>query len=336
MELADRYQDDTESDETTRLTAKQKARGRDATTPAEIPAKGWKDILLRVKGEISSDHVGLIAAGCAFYGLMAVFPAITALMALTGLLLDPDQMVSTLEGVSSLVPNDVSTILLDQATEVAGSQTGGLTLGLVFGLGLALWSASAGVGSLMEGLNVAYDEKEERGFIKLKALTILLTLAMVIGVLVAAGLIVALPIVLNVLAFAPWVETLISLTRFLPLALLFLVGLAVLYRYGPDRDNAELVWITPGAILSLVLWMIMSIGFSYYVSNFGSYNETFGSLAGVIVLLTWMWLSAYIVLLGAEVNAEMEAQTARDTTVGPDEPMGQRGAEKADELGAAQ
>jgi membrane protein len=200
---------------------------------------------------------------------------------------------------------------------------------------LALWSASAGVGALIEGLNVAYDEEETRGFVKLKALTLLLTLGMIVGVIVAAALIVALPIALGFLAVAPWVETLIGVVKFVPLALLFLGGLAILYRYGPDREDAKLAWITPGALLAMTAWLVMSIGFSIYVSNFASYNETFGSLAGVIVLLTWMWLSAYIVLIGAEVNAEMEAQTAHDTTTGAREPMGDRGARKADELGAA-
>jgi membrane protein len=279
--------------------------------------------------------VGLVAAGCAFYGLLAVFPAITALMSLTGLLMEPDQVVGALEGAAAVVPEDVAQILLDQATAVAGSQTGGLTLGLILGVGLALWSASAGVGALIEGLNVAYDEEEARGFVKLKALTLLLTLGMIVGVIVAAVLIVALPVALDFLAFAPWVETLIGVLKFVPLGLLFLGGLAILYRYGPDRDDAELAWITPGALLALVAWLIMSIGFSLYVANFGSYNETFGSLAGVIVLLTWMWLSAYIVLIGAEVNAEAEAQTVHDTTTGAQEPMGQRGAVKADRLGEA-
>ena len=318
------------------VAATEADRGRKAEVPSQIPAKGWKDILLRVKDEVSADNIGLVAAGGAFYGLLAVFPAITALMAIAGLVYAPGEVVSALQGLAVLVPNDVSEILLAQAEAVAGSRDGGLTLGLIVGLGLALWSASSGVGSIMQGLNIAYDEAETRGFVKLKALTLLLTLGMVVGVLLAALLIVALPVVLSFLVFAPWVETLVSWARFVPLAVLFLGGLAVLYRYGPDREDAEIAWLTPGALLALVLWLVVSVGFSIYVANFGSYNETFGSLAGVIVLLTWMWLSVFIVLLGAEVNAEMEAQTTHDTTTGRDRPMGTRGAEKADNLGAAQ
>jgi membrane protein len=342
MELSDRYHD-TPGSRADRKAAGRAAkqaragggddRGRRATRPGEIPARGWKDIALRVKDELTNDHVGLVAAGCAFYGLLAVFPAITALMSIAGLVLEPDDVVGALEGAAAVVPQDVAQILIDQATAVAGSQTGGLTLGLILGVGLALWSASAGVGSLMEGLNVAYDEDEQRGFVRLKALTLLLTLGMIVGVIVAAALIVALPVALSFLAVAPWVDTLIGVVKFVPLALLFLAGLAILYRYGPDREDAEMAWITPGALFAMAAWLVVSIGFSIYVSNFASYNETFGSLAGVIVLLTWMWLSAYIVLIGAELNAEMEAQTAHDTTTGRHEPMGQRGAVKADEIG---
>ena len=313
----------------------QPGRGRAAATPMEIPKAGWKDILLRVKDEISRDHVSLVAAGVAFYGLLAVFPAITALMAITGLMFEPTELVGALEGVAGVVPQDVATILLDQAKQVAGSQQGGLTLGLILGLGLALWSASAGVGSLMEGINLAYDEEETRGFVKLKALTILLTLCMILGILVAASLIVAVPVALEFLTFAPGMETLIQALAYVPLALIILTGLAILYRFAPDRNAARWRWLAPGTMAAAALWLVASIGFSIYVSNFGSYNETFGSLAGVVVLLMWMWISAFIVILGAEINSEAEAQTARDTTTGPREPMGHRGAVKADNLGPA-
>ena len=314
----------------------QPGRGRDATHPHGIPARGWKDIALRVAGQVSKDHVLLIAAGVAFYGLLAVFPAITALMSITGLLYEPQELVSALEGVTAVVPSDVSEILMAQATEVAGSQQGGLTLGLVLGLGIALWSASAGVGSLIEGINFAYDEKETRSFVKLKALTILMTVLIILGVLVAAVLIVVVPIMLSFVAFAPWVERLIQWVKYIPLALLVIFGLGVLYRYGPDRETAKIRWLAPGTLIAALLWLIASIGFSVYVSNFGSYNETFGSIAGVVVMLLWMWISAVVILLGAELNSEIEAQTARDTTTGIREPMGHRGAVKADNVGPAQ
>ncbi|WP_245624778.1 YihY/virulence factor BrkB family protein [Jannaschia seosinensis] len=318
------------------IVAREPGRGRDAPKPTAIPSKGYRDVFWRVLGEIGSDHVLLMAAGAAFYGLLAVFPAITALMSIAGLLYQPQELVGALEGVSQIVPPDVSQILLDQAEAVAGSQESGLTLGLILGLGLALWSASAGVGALMEGINVAYDERDERGFVKTKGLTILFTIFMIIGVILAALLIIGLPIALGFLAFSPTMETVIQVVAYVPLAVLFIGGIAAFYRWGPDRATARAKWITPGALVAAVLWLIASIGFSFYVQNFSSYNETFGSLAGVIVLLMWMWLSAVVILVGAEINAEIEAQTARDTTTGPREPIGKRGAVKADNMGKAQ
>ncbi|MEM7491135.1 MAG: YihY/virulence factor BrkB family protein [Pseudomonadota bacterium] len=317
------------------IAAREPGRGRDATAPTQIPKTGWIDIGKRVAGEVSKDHVGLVAAGVAFYGLLAVFPAITALISITGLIYAPSELVAALEGITAVVPSDVATLLLDQARAVAGAQEGGLTLGLILGVGLALWSASAGVGSLIEGINLAYDETETRGFVTLKLMTLGLTLAMIVGVILAAGLAIALPIVLSVVAITPWIESLIQIVSYLPLAALVIFGFAVLYRYGPDRENAKWRWLTPGAVVAALLWLVVSIGFRVYVQNFGSYNETFGSVAAVVVLLMWMWISAYVILLGAELNSETEAQTARDTTSGHREPMGYRGAVKADQVGDA-
>lgn len=311
------------------------ARGRHAEAPQEIPAKGWKDIALRVKDEVASDHVGLIAAGVAFYALLAIFPAITALMALAGLALDPPEVVAQLESMAGVLPQEAAQIVLDQAVAVAGSEEAGLGIAFLIGLLLALYSASKGMGSLIEGLNVAYDEEEERGFITLILWTLGLTLFLIVGLLLGLMATLAMPAVLNLIALPGWLETVLGLSRWVILALMTIFGLAAIYRYGPSRDAAEWRWLSPGAILACVIWMIASIGFSFYVSNFASYNESFGSMAGVIILLMWLWISAYIILLGAEFNAEIEAQTAEDTTVGSDESMGSRGAAKADKLGAS-
>ncbi|MBM2577810.1 YihY/virulence factor BrkB family protein [Jannaschia sp. Os4] len=313
----------------------QPGRGRDATKPTEIPAKGWSDVLKRTFAEISNDNVMLVAAGVAFYGLLAVFPAITALMSITGLLYSPDELVSVLEGVTAVVPPDVSEILLDQARAVASSAEGGLTLGLIVGVALALWSASAGVDALVTGINVAYDEEETRGFVRRKGMILLMTVGMIVGVILAAALVVVVPIVLAVVSWAPGMETAISVLKYVPLALIVLVGLGILYRYSPDRDAAKWRWLTTGTLIAGALWLVASIAFSIYVQTFGSYNETFGSIAGVVVLLMWMWISALVILVGAELNSELEHQTARDTTTGVREPMGHRGAVKADTLGAA-
>lgn len=309
------------------------ARGRDAETPTEIPAIGWKDIALRVKDEIASDHVGLIAAGVAFYALLALFPALTAIMALSGLVLEPAEVTAQLENLTQLMPQQAAQIILDQAVAVAGSEQGGLGAAFIIGLLLAIYSASKGMGSLIEGLNVAYDEEESRGFVKKTLWTLGLTVFLILGLLLGLVAALAVPAILNIVKFPAWLETTLALSRWVILALMTVFGLAVLYRYGPSRDDAEWKWLTPGTVAACVIWIAASFGFSIYVSNFGSYNESFGSMAGVIILLMWLWISAFIVLLGAELNAEIEAQTSADTTVGPQEPMGARGAEKADKLG---
>lgn len=312
------------------------ARGRKAESPTDIPAKGWKDIALRVKSELAEDHVGLIAAGVAFYALLAIFPALTALMALSGLVLEPSEVTAQLDQLTDVMPQEAEQIILDQAVAVAGSREGGLGLAFIVGLLLAIYSASKGMGSLMEGLNVAYDEEETRGFISKTLWTLGLTVFLILGLVLGLLATLALPAVLNLIALPDWLETGMGLARWMILALMTVFGLAVIYRYGPSRDDAEWKWLSPGAVAACLIWVIASVGFSIYVSNFGSYNETFGSMAGVIILLMWLWISAFIILMGAELNAEIEAQTAHDTTVGPDEPMGERDAEKADRLGPAE
>ena len=311
-------------------------RGRDADTPTDIPSEGWKDIGLRVKDALAADHVALVAAGVAFYALLAIFPAITALMALGGLVLEPAQVTAQLEILTGMIPQQAAQIILDQAVAVAGSEQGGLGLAFVAALGLAVYSASKGVGSLMEGLNIAYGEDEKRGFIKRLMWTLGLTVFLIVGLLLGLVAALAVPAVLSFLTLPDWVETVLSIGRWVILALMTVFGLAIIYRFGPSRDNATWSWLSPGAVAACVIWIVTSVGFSIYVSNFASYNESFGSMAGVIILLLWLWISAFIVLMGAELNAEMEAQTRADTTVGPDEPMGTRGARKADNLGKAE
>lgn len=311
------------------------SRGRTAQKPTEVPVAGWKDIAFRLKNEIAADRVGLIAAGVAFYGLLALFPAITALVAISGLLVEPNEIVEQLRSLSGVMPEEVIAIITKQATAVAGSREGGLGLAAVLGILVALYSASKGMASLMQGINVAYDEEEERGFIKLKLVTFALTLFLMLGLLIALLSMLGLPALLAFVDLGWIVELVITSCLWIGLVLLTMLGLAVLYRYAPSRDAAEWKWASVGAVVGCLMWIVASAGFAFYVSNFGSYNESFGTLAGVIVLLMWFWISAFIILLGAELNAELEAQTRVDTTQGHDEPMGERDAEKADKLGEA-
>ncbi|WP_411891810.1 YihY/virulence factor BrkB family protein [Yoonia sp. SDW83-1] len=311
------------------------SRGRNAETPVDIPATGWKDVAFRLKDEIAADRVGLIAAGVAFYGLLALFPAITALIAISGLLVEPNDIVDQLSSLSGVMPEEVISIITNQATAVAGSREGGLGLAAAFGILVALYSASKGMASLIQGINVAYDEEEERGFIKLKLVTFGLTIFLVVGVLIALLSTLGLPALLAFIDRGPMIEIILTGGLWLGLVALTIFGLSVLYRYAPSRDAAEWKWASVGAIVGCLMWVVASAGFAFYVNNFGSYNESFGTLAGVIVLLMWFWISGFIILLGAELNAELEAQTRVDTTVGRDLPMGARDAKKADVLGEA-
>jgi len=309
------------------------ARGRQADSPAEIPVSGWLDIFYRIWQAVDRDHIGLIAAGVAFYGLLAIFPALTALMALSGLVVEPAEVAMQLAKIEHFVPHEASKVILDQASSIAGSEDAGLGIALVLSLGLAVYSVTRGVASLIEGLNVAYDEKEKRGFFKRELLTLALTVLLVAAFLLGLVSALLVPAVFHFLHLPPWLENVWSILGWIAMGLLTVTGLSVVYRFGPSRAEAKWKWITPGAVVACLLWLAASIGFSVYVANFASYNKTFGSLAGVIILLMWLWLSAFIILLGAELNGEMEAQTRKDSTTGPEKPMGFRGAIKADVLG---
>ncbi|WP_417525998.1 YihY/virulence factor BrkB family protein [Marinovum sp.] len=306
--------------------------GRNATRPRDIPLRGWKMIFLRAWRKVNEDHVGLIAAGVAFYGLLAMFPAITALMAISGLIFDPETFTGELETVTAFMPQNVAEIVLGQAIEVAGSQEGGLGLAAVFGIAVALYSASKGVASLIEGMNVAYNEPETRGFIKLTLTKLGLTFILLVGLIAGLGAALILPGILSIVSLGPLTEMIIGMSRWAILLAMTIGGILVLYRTAPDRESARWIWLWPGAVLACVAWISASYGFSVYVENFGSYNESFGTLAGVIVLLMWLWISSYVLLFGAEINAEAEAQVRPDTTTGPGMPLGMRGAVKANEL----
>ena len=305
------------------------ARGGLAERPSAIPRPGWRQVLGRVWRALNTDHVGLIAAGVAFYGLLALFPAITASMALGGLVLEPPRVTEQLQSFAGVLPQEAAEIVLGQARDVAGQQRG-LGLAALLGIVLALWSASRGVASLVEGLNVAYGERETRGFFKRTAIILALTVCMIVGLIAGLGAALVLPTIFAIVDLGVTAEILLRGARWLLLMAMTILGLSILYRFGPDRRGAKWRWLTPGSVTACGLWLAASIGFSVYVSNFGSYNESFGALAGVVILLMWLWLSAYAVLIGAALNAEAEMQTRVDTTAGPDRPMGRRGAHVAD------
>jgi membrane protein len=314
-------------------TARDNGRGRQAERPRDIPKAGWRDIALRTKNELSEDHASLVAAGVAFYILLAIFPAIAALISIWGLVADPAQIERQLGAVAGALPQDAAAILTEQAHNVAANAGGGVSLAAIGGILFALYSASAGMRALIDGLNVIYEEEEKRGFIKLYFVSLVLTLAVLAMMIAALGVIVVVPVVLGVVGLGGVAEALISVLRWPLLFALALLVLAVVYRYAPSRDRPRWRWVSWGAVAATALWIVGSIAFSIYVRNFGRYDATYGSLGAVIILLMWLWLSAFIVLLGAEVNSEMEHQTARDTTEGPEQPRGRRGARMADTVG---
>ena len=308
-------------------------RGRRAERPQDIPTPGWRDIALRTKNEISDDHVSITAAGVAFYALLAIFPAIAALISIWGLVADPAQMEQQIQSVAGMLPQEAASILRDQAHNVASNAGGALSFGLIFGLLLTLYSAAAGMKALIEGLNIAYDEEEKRSFIRYNLIALGLTLGAIVAVIVVLGLIAVVPALLGNLGLGSTAETLITWLRWPLLFVFAMVGLTVLYRYAPSRDEPRWRWVSWGSVIATLLWVLGSMAFSVYVRNFASYNETYGSLGAVVILLMWLWLSAFIVLLGAELNSEMEHQTGEDTTTGPARPLGQRGARMADTVG---
>ncbi|MDQ2696771.1 MAG: YihY/virulence factor BrkB family protein, partial [Pseudomonadota bacterium] len=308
-------------------------RGRSAERPGDIPRKGWRDVLLRVKDELSEDNISIVAAGVAFYGLLAIVPALAAMVSIYGLVADPADVQEQLGKLTGFIPGEARQLLDQQLSQITSHSETALGIGVIGGLLLTLWSAAKGMKTLMDALNVVYDEDETRGFVRLNATALLLTLGAIVLAVAAIVLVVALPVLLGNLGLGDTTKTVVSLLTWPVLALLVIIGLAVVYRYGPSRSKPRWQWVSWGAVAATLLWIVASVGFSFYVANFGSYNETYGSMGAVVILLMWFWITAYIVLLGGELNAEMEHQTARDTTDSGGRPMGQRGAYVADTLG---
>lgn len=310
------------------------SRGRNANSPKELGKKGWKDVLKRIWEQIGTDHITIVAAGVTFYGFLAVFPALAALVSLYGLVAEPATVQEHFAKLTEVLPPAAHDLLGAQMQALANQPEQALGLGLLFSVLLALWSAKKGVNALIEGVNIAYNEKEKRGFIRQTAVTMAFTLGGVILAIISMVLVVGLPAALGNLGLPPALQIVIRVVRWALLAALILSALSIVYRYAPSRRAPKWRWVTWGSGVATLMWLLASFAFSYYVSNFDDYNKTYGSLAAVVILLMWMFISSFIVLLGAEINSEMEHQTAKDSTVGHDRPMGERGAVHADTVGA--
>ena len=317
---------------TNEAAVQEHGRGRHATVPWRIPSRGWKDILWRTYQKINDNRLLAVAAGVVFYVLLALFPAIAAFVSLFGLVADPSTIDSSLSAVSGILPGGAVDILHQEITRLTAARGTGLSFGFVFGLLIALWSAMSGMKAIIDALNVAYDEKEKRSFIRLNLAAFVFTLGAILSLILSIGAVVVAPIVLGHLGLA----TPIVILRWPILLALVIIALAVLYRYAPSRTEPRWEWLSVGSAFAGTAWLVASGLFSWYIANFGTYNVTYGSLGAAVGMMMWMWISMIVVLLGAELNAEIEHQTARDSTAFGDMPLGRRGAVKADTIGAAQ
>lgn len=313
-------------------TMTQSEMGDQAESPTQIPAHGWRHVLRRTMRKSRENNTALLAAGVAFFAFLAVYPALIALVTLVALAADPNQITQQVQSFTVGLPSTARQLISDPLTALTQSSGGTQTLGLVISLLVALWSASSGTASLMTAVNLAYDEREGRSFLKLRAIALLLTLGAIVFLILTLALIAVMPVVLNMVPLGPVGFVLAQTLRWALLFALIIFGLAVIYRIAPDRNPPKFRWVTFGSVAAALLWLLGSVGFSLYVNFFANFDKVYGALAGVIVLLLWLYLTCYVIVLGAEINAETERQTACDTTVGEPKPMGQRGAVVADTM----
>ena len=306
-------------------------RGRDAQKPSDIPSRGWKDILWRTWREFNDDRIPAVAGSVAYFCLLAVFPALAAFVSLYGLFSDVEAVREQLQSLAGILPRGAVEFMGDQMMRLAEGRDERLGLAFALSLLLSLWSANAGMKALFDGLNIAYEEKEKRGFVRLNAVALMFTAAAIVFIVTTMAAVVALPAALVILGYTG--RDPMWMLRW-PLLLAMVMGsLTVLYRYGPSRALARWQWVSWGSVVAALLWMFVSMAFSWYVANFAHYDRTYGSLGAVIGFMTWIWLSIIVVLFGAELNSEIEHQTAVDSTTGSPQPMGRRHAKMADTLG---
>ena len=315
--------------------ARQPGRGRDADAPVEIPARGWHDVFWRIWTGFNEDRIMLVAAGATFYLLLALFPALAAFVSLYGFVADPTTIAEHIAFLGGVLPSGGLEIINGQLQSLIDQDAEALSAGFLLGLAIAFWSANSGIKSLFEGMNIAYGETEKRGFVMLNVLSLTFTMGAIfvgIGLIISVGIV---PTALALLRLDQWTEILIRVLRWPLLLVMIGIGMTVLYRFGPSREKAKWRWLTWGSVLATIVWLIASWAFSYYLQNFADYNATYGTLGAVIGFMMWTWISVIILLVGAELNAELEHQTARDSTIGPPLPMGDRGAFMADTVGKA-
>ena len=306
--------------------------GREASSPEEIPAKGWLEIAKRTAKKFSDNELMSEAASVTFFALLSLFPAVTAIVSIYGLFNDPSTINGHLDAVSGFVPGGGMEIVRDQVKRLTETPASGLSVGALVGILTALWSANQGAKAMLSALNDVYGEKEDRGFVRKTATSLAFTLGGIACLIVAASAIGLLPLALQATGLSGVVDIAAKAARWPILLIGLMAVLSLLYKFGPSRNTAQWRWVTWGGAIGALSWIGLSAGFSWYVEHFGHYNKTYGSLGAIIGFMTWIWLSCTVILLGAQINAEMETQTGRDTTTGAEKPVGSRGASAADSV----
>ncbi len=311
------------------------AYGLRATSPGQIPKKGWIAIFKRVKDQIKHDNVGIVSAGVAFYFFLALFPAIAAAFSIYGLIVDPAQVSHQMNQIASMLPDQAYQLVADILEKTAGKseETLGWSLGL--SILLSLWSSNKATSAVFEGINIAYNEEDNRKFIKKKAITLLFTLGGILAGIISIAFVVGFPAFIDRFNLPDFVKTGLAILRWMILAAIIYFSLGVTYKVAPHRTNPRFKWINVGSAFATVIWLGASLLFTLYVNNFGNYDKAYGSIAAVIILLLWFYLTGFIIILGAEINSEVEHQTAVDTTTGSEKSMGNRGAYYADRVADA-
>jgi membrane protein len=304
--------------------------GGDAEHPGQIPARGWQQIAKRGWKEAKADNVPLLGAGVAFYAFLALFPLLIALVSIYGYFADAAAITEQLRTVTKTLPPDAQKLIIDQVGTLTARGRSTVGVGALVAILISLFSASAGINNLMTAINIAYDEEEKRSAVKKRLISLALTVGAVIFMIIVLALIGVLPPLLRNIFGTGAMRWVLQIAGILILIVIVTVALAILYRVAPDRDAPKIKWVSVGAAVATVIWLLASLGFSLYVSTLGNYAKTYGAFAGIVILLFWLWLTAYAILLGAEINAEAEQQTVADTTKGAPEPLGERNAVKAD------
>lgn len=320
---------------TSRLARRRRdaARGRLARTPLQMTWLGWKDVLRRFAGNVADNRLSSLAGAVAFFTLLSLVPALSLLVTVYRSFTDPATIAGQLDAVTTVFPQAAQDLIHEQAMRLALQPASTLSLTFLISLLVAVWSANAAVKALFDALNIIYREQEKRSFLWLNAISLITTISGVVLLVMALTVIASVPVVTALFPFAFELERLLRLVRWPAFLVFATLSIAGLYWIGPSRERARFIWVMPGAVAAAILWAAASWAFSWYVGTLGNYTATYGSLATVVVFMTWLWLSAMIVLGGAELNAELEHQTAHDTTTGRPKPLGLRGATMADRIG---